>query len=366
MKKIFVAGVFALFCLAVHAQPQNVYVFTFAPGSSEFSLSQGDNRAELQRLKAEVTARYQQIYGDTLAVFVKGYCKDNLPLATIRSNRIKSVLITEAGMREEFFVTDNSAGSMDGKTNLARVEVRIPQPQERLAENTERRKKAGEPVYGTVSMEAQEQLVEQPAVKEKKPVQKPEQPKPETQPNSTLPQSVEETQPLVPPAVAEKDYDGKFSIRTNLLYWLAATPNFGIEYHPSENFGILVNGLWSHWIWSDNDKHHRTWMVSPEVRYYIGANKNWFIGVEGHAGEFNFKFNDTGYQGDAIGGGLTGGYKLRLSEVFDLDFSLGLGYTQLKYDTYYRSNGYMVRKEGGLKKDFFGPTQLGVSLIFKL
>ncbi|GAB6013535.1 DUF3575 domain-containing protein [Viscerimonas tarda] len=355
MKKVFIAGVFALFCLAVHAQAQNVYVFTFAPGSSEFSLSQGDNRAELQRLKAEVTARYQQIYGDTLAVFVKGYCKDNFPLATIRSNRIKSVLITEAGMREEFFVTDNSAGSMDGKTNLARVEVRIPQPQERLAENIERRKKAGEPIYGTVSMEAQEQLVEQPAVKEKKPVQKPEQP-----------QSVEETQPLVPPAVAEKDYDGKFSIRTNLLYWLAATPNLGVEWKPSNNMGVLVNGLWSHWIWSGEDNHHRTWMVQPEIRYYLGESKRWFIGAEGHIVEFNFKFKDTGYQGDAIGGGLTGGYKLRLSEVFDLDFSLGLGYTQLKYDTYYRSREVMVLKEGGLKKNVFAPTQLGVSLIWKI
>ncbi|GHT71126.1 hypothetical protein AGMMS50239_40130 [Bacteroidia bacterium] len=174
-------------------------------------------------------------------------------------------------------------------------------------------------------------------------------------------------------AYTEHGCEDKFSIRTNLLYWAVATPNLGIEYKPAERFGILVNSAYSHWIWSDDDNHHRTWMVSPEIRYYFGgrgvarnAPTGWFIGVEGHAGEFNFKFKDTGYQGDAIGGGLTGGYKLRLSEVFDLDFSLGLGYTQLKYDTYYRSREVMVLKEGGLKKDFFGPTQLGVSLIFKL
>jgi hypothetical protein len=119
-------------------------------------------------------------------------------------------------------------------------------------------------------------------------------------------------------------------------------------------------------------------MISPEVRYYIGENKNWFIGAEGHIGEFNYKLSPTGYQGDAVGAGLTGGYKLRLNKTFDLDFSLGLGYTHLKYETYYRahyrSNGngytvndsYMVRKEAGLKKNLFGPTQAGVSLIWKI
>jgi hypothetical protein len=92
----------------------------------------------------------------------------------------------------------------------------------------------------------------------------------------------------------------------------------------------------------------------------------WFIGIEGHIAQFNFKFKDTGYQGEAIGGGLTGGYKLRLSKVLDIDFSLGLGYTQLKYDTYHRSREVMVLKEGRVKKDFFGPTQAGVSLVLNL
>ncbi|GHV29590.1 hypothetical protein FACS1894177_00740 [Bacteroidia bacterium] len=163
----------------------------------------------------------------------------------------------------------------------------------------------------------------------------------------------------------------KVSLRTNLLYWAVATPNLGVEWQPSDNWGILVNGAYSHWIWNGEDKQHRTWLVQPEVRYYFSSplwrpGGVWFIGAEFHAGQFNFKFNDTGYQGDALGGGITGGYKLRLSHVFDLDFSLGLGYTSLKYEKYYRSNDVFVLKEGRLKKNVFAPTQLGVSLIFKL
>ncbi|GHT15950.1 hypothetical protein FACS189426_23830 [Bacteroidia bacterium] len=180
-----------------------------------------------------------------------------------------------------------------------------------------------------------------------------------------------EPQPATP--AVETQCIASLQIRTNLLYWAAATPNLGMEWKPSNSFGVLVNGAWSHWIWSGEGRHHRTWMVSPEIRYYFGgrgvarnAPTGWFLGIEGHAAEFNFKFKDTGYQGDALGGGITGGYKLRLSKVFDLDFSLGLGYTQLKYDTYYRSRDVMVLKEGGLKKNVFAPTQAGVSLVLNL
>ncbi|GHU79450.1 hypothetical protein FACS1894145_3630 [Bacteroidia bacterium] len=172
--------------------------------------------------------------------------------------------------------------------------------------------------------------------------------------------------------VVETHNCASLQIRTNLLYWAVATPNLGVEWKPSGNLGILVNGAFSHWIWSGEGKHHRTWLVQPEVRYYFPKHSisqrygMFYAGIEGHAAEFNFKFGDTGYQGDAVGGGITGGYKLRISKVFDLDFSLGLGYTQLKYDTYYRSRDVMVLKEGGLKKNVFAPTQAGVSLIFKL
>jgi hypothetical protein len=159
----------------------------------------------------------------------------------------------------------------------------------------------------------------------------------------------------------------KVSLRTNLLYWAAATPNAGLEWKTSADVGILLNGLWSHWIWNDKGRQHRTWLIQPELRRYLGENRNWFLGIEGHAGEFNFKFGHTGYQGDVLGGGLTGGYRLRLSNTFDMDFSLGLGYTGFtKDESYYRSNGVSVHKESNLKRGFWGPTQAGVSLVWKI
>jgi hypothetical protein len=190
-----------------------------------------------------------------------------------------------------------------------------------------------------------------------------EQPKPVNE--VTVEQPAVAEAPEAPSVLKEKDLRG-FSIRTNLLYWLATVPNIGVEYRPSNAVGILVNGGWNHWIWKDQYAHDRTFFVQPEVRWYLGKTKQWFVGMEGHIGQFNFKFGeDDGRQGDFRGAGLTGGYRLQLSRYFDMDFSLGLGYTNLKYETYTRTGSVFVRKEGNLAKNVFFPAQAGVSLIYK-
>lgn len=322
---------------AVRAQQADSVVFRFTARNDMFFLR--GNEAELERLY-NFTDRYlTEITSGQMPVHVDGYCAD-LQIARIRSNRVKSELIVNKGLKEEHFITRNHAESYRGEK---------------------------EAVIVSFMAKVKETAAEQPKP-EQKPQPKPElkQPEPEITPQQPAVQPRPEPgEQMVMPAVPETGHE-KFSLRTNLLYWVAATPNLGMEWKPSGSFGVLVNGAWSHWIWSGGGKHHRTWLVQPEIRWYPGESRYWFLGIEGHAGEFNFKFGDTGYQGDALGGGLTGGYRLRLSKCFDMDFSLGLGYTQLKYDTYYRSNDVMVRKESGLEKNMFVPTQAGVSLIWKI
>jgi hypothetical protein len=325
---------------AVPAQQADSVVFRFTTRNDMFFLR--GNEAELERLYNFTDKYLTEITSGQMPVHVDGYCSD-LQIARIRSNRVKSELIVNKGLKEEHFITRNYAESYRGEKEAVIVSFMA-------------------------------KVKETEATDQPKPEQKP-QPQPERKPATPPAQPVKEPQPeLQPatPAVSGGD-SGKFSLRTNLLYWAVATPNLGMEWKPSNSFGILVNGVWSHWIWSGEGRHHRTWLIQPEIRYYLGCrdgvcpvSTGWFLGIEGHAGEFNFKFGDTGYQGDVLGGGLTGGYRLRLSKCFDMDFSLGLGYTQLKYDTYYRSNDVMVRKESGLEKNVFAPTQAGISLIWKI
>lgn len=319
---------------AVPAQQADSVLFRFIIRNDMFFL-QG-NEAELKRLY-DFTDRYlTEIRSGQMPVHVDGYCS-NLQIAKIRSNRVKSELIVKKGLKEEHFITHNHAERYMGEKETVIVSFMT--------------KGAGKV---KVTEEAEQPVPEQ------KPQPKPEPKQPELE--SEPQQPVE--QPATP-AVPQAGY-GTFSLRTNLLYWAVATPNLGMEWKPSSSFGVLVNGAWSHWIWSGEGKHHRTWLVQPEIRWYLGESRHWFLGMEGHAGEFNFKFGDTGYQGDIIGGGITGGYRLRLNRSFDMDFSLGLGYTNLKYESYYRSNDVMVCKEGGLEKNAFGPTQAGISLIWKI
>ncbi|MFI3261535.1 MAG: DUF3575 domain-containing protein [Rikenellaceae bacterium] len=172
----------------------------------------------------------------------------------------------------------------------------------------------------------------------------------------------EETTPDVTTANSK---DG-FSLRTNLLYWCVGNINLGVEY-TKNSFGYLINGGYSPFAKTEWNYNLGSWFVAPEIRYYLGVKEAWFVGAQFIAGGYNYKLSDTGYKGSTIGGGVTGGYKLNISEKLDMDFSLGLGYGTRKYDTYYKhENGTNVYVDKDVTKNTFMPIQLGVSLIFKL
>lgn len=330
--------------------------FVFRVGMNQFWLQ--NNEVEIGRMLDCAAKHREEIRSGRMFVHVNGWCdslpdpRRNLRIARIRSNRVKSELITRRGLKEEHFITANHAAPYQGHRNVVIVSFA-------------------------------------PLVLSETPEAKPDEPKPE-EPKSVVvaepvaeAESVEQVQPEVEDPVAEEPIAEPlrkasapraekptagclFSLRTNLLYWAVGTPNLGFEWRASSSIGILVNGAFSHWIWSDRNRQHRTWMVQPELRWYMGDMRRWFAGIEMHAGEFNFKFGDKGHQGNVIGGGLTGGYRLGLSNVFDLDFSLGLGYTHIsQYETYRKESDAMIRQERKDDKNFWGPTQAGVSLIWK-
>ena len=105
--------------------------------------------------------------------------------------------------------------------------------------------------------------------------------------------------------------------------------------------------------------------VAPEVRYYMGEKKAWYLGAMFKAGQFNYKLSETGKQGDLIGGGITGGYQLRLNKALNLDFNLGLGYLNADFEKYEVIDGVRVRR-GNETKDWWGPINAGVTLVWKL
>ena len=168
-----------------------------------------------------------------------------------------------------------------------------------------------------------------------------------------------------------------FSLRANLLRWATLTPDLGLEWRISPSVGILVNSSWTSWTsWPSRDwrnsqprkgdaRRYALWEVMPEVRWYLGEKKAWYVGAMFKAGQFNYKFSGTGRQGDLLGGGITGGYQLRLTDALDMDFGLGLGYLNADTERYDVIDGVRVRSGNGTKH-WIGPVNAGVTLVWKL
>lgn len=158
----------------------------------------------------------------------------------------------------------------------------------------------------------------------------------------------------------------KLALRTNLLHWLAATPNIGVEWRPASVFSLLVDADWAPWRWNNKLNYYRIWNLQPQVRFHMGAKRAFYLGGEFHTGELNWKTKTKGTQGDFIGGGLVAGYRLKLNRSLDLDFNLGAGYTSYDYDKYEDVDGFLFPYDKGLNKKYWGLTSAGVSLVWKL
>jgi len=138
-----------------------------------------------------------------------------------------------------------------------------------------------------------------------------------------------------------------------------------LPYNPNR-FSLLVHGAWTQVSWKESTRKYRIWTINPEIRYYLDEFQHWFIGAEGHWGRFNLKFSDNGREGKYAGGGLTGGYRLNLSNRFDMDFTLGLGYTRITQDKYTYVDDVRVDTKTNYNRNIWGPTQAGVMLRYRL
>ena len=162
-----------------------------------------------------------------------------------------------------------------------------------------------------------------------------------------------------------------FAVRTNMLYDAILLPTLGVEWRVNRDMGIKLDGSFG-WWGNNSDKIQKVWFLNPEVRWYLLRDRRFYVGASGSYGEYNiYKYpvgslfsKDTGYQGSLWSAGVTVGYQLCLSRHFSVDFNLGLGYARSKYDSFGMTDGVRVSKERDKSKNFFGPTQAGISLVW--
>ena len=298
------------------------YVFRFRTGSA--MLHRDMNAGALDSLSAVISGHREDILSGVMPLHV---------------NRVKSEMIVRDGLTEDCFVTRNHSGGGDYVT--VRISVPPSGKAEKKAETVVRKEETAQQVVETM----------------------PEKDEPSGNRTVTYvqPQADKASQ-----SIAGINSDShRFALRANLLRWVTLTPDLGLEWRINPSWGILVNGSWTSWSWNDKDRRYALWEVAPEVHYYIGKEKRGYLGAMFKAGQFNYKLSGTGRQGDLIGGGITGGYLLRLNDALSLDFSLALGCLHADYEKYEVTDGVRVRR-GTETKNWWGPVNAGVTLVWKL
>ena len=347
----------AAFPAFAQQKADTTYTFRFVPQKDMFYVPWNGNDTELARLLECIENNKTTILDGKLPLLVDGYCNslgseaENLATAKIRANRVKSELIIRAEIKEENFITRNHATEGDFVTVRLTVPVKGT-----AATDAEARRKAEAERLATEKRAEQERLAEEQRKAEEARLAAEKAEAEKTAQQNTLADT---------PSGTKITTDYHLSLRANLLRWATLTPDLGVEWRICPSWGIAVNGSWTSWTWSDKDRRYALWEVAPEVRYYMGEKKAWYLGAMFKAGQFNYKLSETGKQGDLMGGGITTGYQLRLNKALTLDFNLGLGYLNADFEKYEVIDGVRVRR-GNETKDWCGPINAGVTLVWKL
>ena len=353
------------FPVIAQQKADSTYTFRFVPQKDMFYVPWNGNDTELARLLECIENNKATILDGKLPLLVDGYCNspggeaEKLATAKIRANRVKSELITRAEIKEENFITRNHATEGDfvtvrltvpvKETSVTDAEAQVLREAEAARLETEKRAE-------------QERLAQEERLAEEQ--RKAEEARLAAE-NAEAGKSAQQNKLTDTPPETKITNDYHFSLRANLLRWATLTPDLGLEWRICPSWGIAVNGSWTSWTWSDKDRRYALWEVAPEVRYYMGEKKAWYLGAMFKAGQFNYKLSETGKQGDLMGGGITAGYRLRLNKALDLDFNLGLGYLNADYEKYEVIDGVRVRRGNGTKH-WYGPINAGVTLMWKL
>jgi hypothetical protein len=187
--------------------------------------------------------------------------------------------------------------------------------------------------------------------------------------------------------------DVRYAVKTNALYLLAfQTPNFAFEYGLGPRTSVEAAIGYNKWsnLWDNsttgpdydpNNRYKRRidhLFIKAEYHYWLRNRfEGHFVGgglffANYNVGEFRFmKIFDKGfdYYGNLIGIGGTYGWLWRWHHRWAAEFTVGLGLALLIHDK--SSIGmdgeeYILFNPERLQKLYFGPTGVGIKLVFTI
>ena len=142
----------------------------------------------------------------------------------------------------------------------------------------------------------------------------------------------------------------RFNLRTNMVDWVALTPNIGVEFAVgNKNWNRWTVGAFGRFNWNTNSKQNAYYLYDLydgrlEVRHYWHAKmpkRVYYVGAYAGANAFDIKLDATGRKGSSFFCGLMVGtitqlYGYQNGASLDLDLGVNAGVVFAKYKEYRR------------------------------
>ena len=173
-------------------------------------------------------------------------------------------------------------------------------------------------------------------------------------------------------------YSQKVATKVNLLYGAYTyTPNLSLEVILGKRSTLDFGGGYNPWNLKGDEKDNKKlvhWLGQVEYRYWLCRKfSGHFFGIHALGSQFNIGGHELPwlfekgsknyrYEGYGYGGGISYGYQFYLGKRWNLEANIGAGYARLHYDKY--DCAKCGDKTGAGKKNYFGPTKAGISLIY--
>ena len=168
------------------------------------------------------------------------------------------------------------------------------------------------------------------------------------------------------------------ALKTNLFYGAYTyTPNLSVELGLGPRTTLDVGAGYNPWNLNGSDTNNKKLvhlLGEIEYRYWLCEKFNGhFFGVHALGAKYNISGHelpllfgkgskDFRYEGWAIGAGISYGYQFILSQRWNLEANIGIGYAYLDYDRYdCQKCGTQI---DSAQRDYFGPTKAGISLVY--
>ena len=358
-----------ILCSSLNAQ---TFVFHYPPCIQMFKADYKSNRQTLQLLKK----RLQTFSKGKDTLYVNGYsgeCENdsrNQRTAFHRCINLKGYLINYYGLRERDFKTVNTPHNHPDLGDIVVISYSSLPPLKQMEEDVSKslpaeKEQKTEEITPVVMEKETEPVREEQEIKEE--IQQVEQQvTPVQQEVKSEPEQTDKPMQTDESVSAPQTSSRYVAVKTNLAAWAGTIMNHAADVQVSEHFSVELPVLWCPWHVSS--KHAvKTFTIQPEGRYWLARpGKGHFFGVHAHIGWFNVKWNRDRYQDTSrplLGAGISYGYLLPLGEHWAGEFTLGAGYANLKYNTYYNiGNGARIDTR---TKNYWGITRVGISVVYR-